>query len=27
VFWGATLAGLVATACAMQARKLTHRHG
>ena len=27
VFWGATLAGLVATACAMQARKRTHRHG
>ena len=27
VFWGATLAGLVATACAMQARKRMHRHG
>lgn len=27
VFWGATLAGLVATACAMQASKRMHRHG
>lgn len=27
VFWGATLAGLVATACAMQARKRMRRHG